>query len=121
MSQNNILQVFSQATHMVIFVSVLSNTDAEYECLDAELFARVEELEGFMGWQSVRDPQQRGIMISYWQGSEAIEKWRQDELHLYAKAEAQHRWYAHWASYICEVKRCTHNSAGDLSKPPTKE
>ncbi len=112
MSRNNLQKSYPEATHMVVFVSILGEVDAEYERLDAELFKRVEQIEGFLGWQSVRDAERRGIMISFWQGIEAIDQWRQDERHRYAKSQAEQRWYNHWTSYICAVQRCSHRTGG---------
>ncbi len=109
MSQNDLKHAFAEARYMVVFVSILGQKDAEYERLDEDLLRKVEQVEGFMGWQSVRDAERRGIMISYWQGIEAIDQWRQDEQHRYAKSEAQHRWYQHWTSYICEIKHCNYS------------
>ncbi len=108
MSRNDFSKPFPCATHLVIFVSILDHVDREYELLDDELLGQVENIDGFLGWQSVRDDHNRGIMISYWADIEAIERWSSEQRHQYAKSAAQNRWYSNWSSYICEIKRHSH-------------
>lgn len=81
----------------------------------AETAARMVELargrDGYLGHESVRDADGRGITISYWRDEAAIRAWRDHAEHADARREGRARWYLDWAIRVCRVERA--HAAGD--------
>lgn len=91
--------------YVVVFSSQLSSGDNGY----AEAAARMAELAprqpGFLGMRSVRDPDGRGITVSYWQDEAAIAGWRRDAEHTATRRRARAEWYEHFEVQVARVER----------------
>jgi heme-degrading monooxygenase HmoA len=89
----------------VIFSSVRTPGDAGYR----DMSTRMEELArlqaGFLGMESVRDAEGRGITVSYWEDEASIARWKRDAEHALAQALGRGRWYASYALRVCRVLR----------------
>ncbi|NUM88120.1 MAG: antibiotic biosynthesis monooxygenase [Bdellovibrionales bacterium] len=49
--------------------------------------------EGFLGVESARGADLKGITVSYWSSLDAIEKWRAHPEHLDAQRRGKSEWY----------------------------
>ncbi|MEQ8766418.1 MAG: antibiotic biosynthesis monooxygenase [Planctomycetota bacterium] len=91
-------------SYAVLFSNVLrEGTEGYAETADrmVELASRVE---GFLGVESVRDPEGSGITISYWASREAIARWKADPEHLEAQRRGNAEWYASWRLTVVRVE-----------------
>jgi heme-degrading monooxygenase HmoA len=87
----------------VLFFSTLKKDAAGYQEAAARMLEKVQKQEGFLGMDSVRGADGRGITISYWRSGEAFHAWGQDAEHLEAQRRAR-EWYADYRLEISEVK-----------------
>jgi len=75
----------------------------------AEMAARMSELaacqDGYLGQESVRDAQGRGITVSYWRDEAAIRAWKANAEHAEARRLGRTHWYLDWAIRVCRVER----------------
>lgn len=81
----------------------------------AEMAGRMVELarqqDGYLGHESVREADGRGVTISYWRDEDAIRAWRAHPEHVEARRRGRDRWYEDWAIRVCRVERAY--AAGD--------
>jgi heme-degrading monooxygenase HmoA len=68
---------------------------------------------GFLGVESVRDPNGFGITVSYWESEEAIRRWREHVEHTQAREKGRSDWYERFFTRVCRVERAYEFSAGD--------
>lgn len=87
-----------------IFNYYLSDNLEGYAEMDALTLELAQETEGFLGYESHKS-NGRGSFISYWQDLEAIDRWRQNAVHMQAKFEGKKRWYKYYHSMIAKVER----------------
>jgi len=81
--------------------------DADYERTVARMEILAETIPGYLGIESVRDPDGAGITVSYWQSEEAIARWRDHPDHLEAKALGRAVWYSHYELRVAKVERAS--------------
>jgi len=90
--------------YAVIFSSQRTARDDGY----SEMAQRMEELgsqqPGFLGIDSVRDANGRGITVSYWSDLESIRAWRDVAEHKVAQAKGRSVWYESYEIRICRVE-----------------
>jgi heme-degrading monooxygenase HmoA len=89
--------------YAVIFVSTRSSNQDGYAAMDEATIEKVKQLDGFLGYENIANGNE-SIFISYWQSMEAIDKWRNDQLHKEAKQQGQQVWYDRFLSQICKVE-----------------
>jgi len=91
--------------YAVIFTSTRTAGDHGY----AETADRMVELAsrqpGFLGVESVRDPDGIGITISYWSSTEAIRAWKAQADHLLAQERGMRDWYLRYEVRVARVER----------------
>lgn len=81
-------------SHVVVFTSRRRDSDPEgYAAMAAELERRLAAQPGFLGMDSVRDADGRGITVSWWQSRDAIAAWRDDPVHREAQSAGRAQWY----------------------------
>ncbi len=70
---------------------------------------RMEELAraqpGYLGHDSVRGEDGRGITVSYWATEDAVKAWRANAEHLGAQAMGRERFYDWFRLDVCRVER----------------
>ncbi|GIV26287.1 MAG: antibiotic biosynthesis monooxygenase [Bacteroidia bacterium] len=88
--------------YAAIFISTKEDDLTGYHELNDELMKMAIEQEGFLGYENVYKDNQ-SIFISYWESLEAIEKWKNNSHHIFAKQQA-HKWYKRYLSQICKVE-----------------
>jgi heme-degrading monooxygenase HmoA len=94
--------------YAVIFTSLRTQADSEgYAAMVERMLERAAEQPGFLGVESVRDAEGRGITVSYWDSLEAIERWGRHAEHRVAQAGGRAKWYEAFRLRICRVERET--------------
>lgn len=91
------------ATYAVIFTSTLRPDAPGYEQASRRMLEKVSALPGFLGVDSARNPDGKGITVSYWSSLDAIRAWGQDEEHRHIQVAGKKTWYSEWKLKIAEV------------------
>lgn len=94
-------------TVAVIFTSTRSEGDDEaYSATAARMVDLAGRQAGFLGIESVRDPQtRRGITVSYWEDDASAGAWKAVAEHLAAQAAGREHWYSEYEVVVAEVTR----------------
>ena len=90
--------------YAVIFTSVRTDINDDYQETDDQLISLVKKQPGFLGLESARSGK-TGITVSYWDSLEAIKQWKQDQIHQAAQAKGKEKWYQAYKIRICKVER----------------
>jgi len=88
---------------VVIFISRLRSHAPGYAETARRLAERVRHQPGFLGMESWRDAEGRGVTISWWESREAITRWRRDPAHAAAIARAAD-WYEEYRIIVCRAE-----------------
>jgi heme-degrading monooxygenase HmoA len=92
--------------YAVIFSSVRTEADTEgYAAMAERMVELARQQPGFLGLETARGDDGRGITVSYWESEEAIRHWRDDAEHRLAQAGGRERWYARFALRVARVER----------------
>lgn len=91
--------------YAVIFSSKRTADDHGYAEMDQKLDELVVNQPGYLGAESVRNDEGKGITISYWASLEDIKNWKQNELHKTAQQQGREVWYENYTVRICKVER----------------
>lgn len=96
---------FKPPYYAVIFSSKRTSVDdAGYEAMADKMLGLAARQPGYLGVESVRDPEGHGITVSYWESMDAIHAWRVDAAHREAQALGKTRWYENFTLRICKVE-----------------
>ncbi len=91
---------------VVIFPSVRTGVDAEdYGTMAETMVALAAEQPGFLGIESVRNGEGRGITLSYWTDEAAIAAWKKNAAHKEAQKKGRADWYERFAIRVARVER----------------
>lgn len=93
--------------YAVMFVSTRTEDDQGYAAMAARMVELAAARPGYLGADSVRDAEGRGITISYWTSLECIEGWRADAEHLAAQRLGREIWYRDYSLRVARVERAT--------------
>ncbi len=92
--------------YAVIFTSWRTAGDPEgYERALARMLELARLQPGFLGVESARGADGRGITVSYWTDRESIDRWRRHSEHLEVQHRGRGEWYASYSLQICQVER----------------
>mgnify|MGYP000868111583 FL=1 len=91
--------------YAVIFSSQKAIDDDGYEIMAEKMVKLAEKQKGFIGIESVRGSDGKGITISYWQTLEDIKQWKINTEHLLAQKLGKTKWYDSYTTRICKVER----------------
>ncbi len=92
--------------YAVIFRSRRAEGDEDaYQHMAACMMELAAAMPGYLGVESVRDAQGRGITISYWSDLDAIGAWKHDAEHRRAQELGRGRWYDGYSVRIARVER----------------
>lgn len=97
--------------YAVIFTSQRTEDDRGYERMAERMVELAARQPGFLGIESVRDVDGRGITVSYWASEEAIAAWKAHLEHRAAQQEGIRRWYAHYNVRVAKVERAYERTA----------
>lgn len=92
--------------YAVIFSSKRTDTGQEDYAATAQ---RMDELargqDGYLGIESARGADGRGITVSYWRDLESIAQWKANAEHRDAQRRGRAEWYANYTVRIAKVER----------------
>ncbi|MCB0991443.1 MAG: antibiotic biosynthesis monooxygenase [Acidimicrobiales bacterium] len=89
----------------VIFTNQL-NDDAEgYEQMAGDMVELASRQPGFLGIDSVRGPDGKGITVSYWRSEDDIVAWKGVAEHLEAQLAGAQRFYSSYSTRVAQVSR----------------
>lgn len=93
-------------TVAVIFSSTrATGGEREYFDMAARMEALAAEQPGYLGLESVRDGDGRGITVSYWQTDADAQAWKRVAEHGEAQRLGRQRWYSAYRVVVAEVIR----------------
>ncbi len=87
----------------VIFTIVAGKIDEEDAGMSDQMAKLAHEQEGFLGMEAASGD--LGIIVSYWNSLEAIQKWRQNSEHQVAQKAGKSGVFAAFKIRICKVER----------------
>lgn len=91
--------------YAVIFSSVKSENDTGYGETAERMVSLAADQPGFLGVESVREADGRGITVSYWDSMGAINHWKHHTEHQAVKEKGKSVWYELYAVRIAKVER----------------
>jgi len=86
----------------VIFTSIQSEVNKDYEEMAELMISLVKKQPGFLEVDSDRN-NGIGITVSYWETEESIRNWKNHEKHLVARHKGRSGWYSDYL--IAQVER----------------
>ena len=89
--------------YTVIFSSVRTDIDDDYDGTARRMVELAAEQPGFLGIESARSG--IGITVSYWQDLDSIKQWKQNAEHLQAQKAGRQKWYDSFVVRIARVER----------------
>ncbi len=89
--------------YAVIFTSIRSGKDKEYDRMSERMFALAKEQSGFLGVESAGG--EVGITVSYWESLQAIARWKQNSAHVFAQEKGKEAWYSWYKVRVSIVVR----------------
>jgi len=90
--------------YAVIFSSKRNTVDDGYYALNTHLMGVANDHPGYLGIESYREADGRGISIVYFDSLESIQAWRSNPQHTAAKAQHE-KWYDSHRVQISRVER----------------
>ena len=91
--------------YAVIFSSLKELDNLGYEDMAKKMVELVNNQEGFLGAESLRDSSGFGITVSYWRDLESINKWKSNLEHLKAQQKGKELWYKKYKIRIAKVEK----------------
>src|SRR4051812_10584430 len=91
--------------HAVIFVSQRTAGDNGYPEESARMAAMVQRQPGFLGMESSRGADGKGITVAFFETEEAIREWGRLAEHRQAQAQGRDTWYESFQIYYSRVER----------------
>jgi len=92
--------------YAVIFTSLRSEGDDEaYTETAKRMLALVSQQPGFLGMDSVRGADGKGITVSYWKDRASIDAWKHHTEHAEARSKGRTHWYQHFTVRICKIEK----------------
>jgi heme-degrading monooxygenase HmoA len=80
--------------------------EADYGATADRMMTLAAEQPGFLGVDSVRDPQSGvGITVSYWKDEASIAAWRNQAEHRAARELGRSTWYSDFELRVAKVER----------------
>ena len=87
----------------VIFTTLLSNDQTDYQSTAMRMKELAEQQEGYLGMESARGD--LGITVSYWKDLSSITNWKHNLEHSEARTRGKQQWYSQYQLIICKVER----------------
>lgn len=91
--------------YAVIFTSTRQPDETGYTETADRMAELARTMPGYLGIESVRDPEGLGITVSYWASEEAIANWKREAEHLQAQSRGKRQWYKHYELRVARVER----------------
>ncbi|MGW2563098.1 antibiotic biosynthesis monooxygenase family protein [Streptomyces sp. NPDC001514] len=91
--------------YTVVFTSRLREDPSGYAETAARMQELVEQVPGFLGYESARTPGGLGITVGYFRDEEAIAAWRRNLEHQDAQRRGRAEWYERYSVHVGRVER----------------
>lgn len=91
--------------YAVIFTSTRTAGDLGYGAVAERMVELGSRYDGFLGVESVRGLDGRGITVSYWRDEAAIQAWKRDPEHAQAQRGGREAWYEQYEVRVARVER----------------
>ncbi|WP_190121334.1 antibiotic biosynthesis monooxygenase family protein [Streptomyces inusitatus] len=91
--------------YTVVFTSVLSDSQDGYPETARRMGKLVEEIPGFLGYESACAPGGLGITVAYFRDEESIAVWQRHPEHRAAQRYGRENWYREYTLHIGKVER----------------
>jgi heme-degrading monooxygenase HmoA len=99
------LKIYPPGTCFAVFASVRTETDNGYYETNDTLFAYLNAMPGFVGYESARGSDRLGITVAYFDSEEAIREFRGYEPHRDAQKRGREEWYETYSIHVGQVSR----------------
>lgn len=107
----------SQAQYAVVFVSQRNGNDPQgYDAMAEKMETLARNQPGFVGIDSVRGADGKGLTVSYWSDLPAIHQWRTHAEHLVAQRQGRQLWYESYQVFVTKIERQWEFCAPTLSR-----
>lgn len=91
--------------YAVIFSSLRTPDEAGYGDAAGRMAELAAASDGYLGADSARGPDGKGITVSYWRDLESIRAWKANGEHREAQRRGHADWYAAFEVRIAKVER----------------
>lgn len=102
-NQPMIAQTPEPPYYAVIFTSVRTDMEQDYQATAQRMVELAETMPGYLGHESARN--EIGITVSYWKDMASIRSWKQHAEHQIAQERGNKEWYLAYKTRICLVER----------------
>ncbi|GIO30876.1 MULTISPECIES: antibiotic biosynthesis monooxygenase family protein [Paenibacillus] len=89
--------------YAVIFASERTEEDRGYGKMADKMVELASRQDGFLGMENAND-EGLGIMVSYWDSLEAIQRWKENAGHQAAQERGKSGWYQSFALRVSKVE-----------------
>ncbi|MEU4346733.1 antibiotic biosynthesis monooxygenase [Streptomyces sp. NPDC023838] len=91
--------------YAVVFTSLRTEGDQGYGETADLMTKLVEEIPGYLGYESARTPGGLGITVGYFRDEDAIATWRSRLEHQSAQRRGRAEWYESYSVHVAKVER----------------
>jgi heme-degrading monooxygenase HmoA len=110
--------------YVVIFTSRRTPGENGYGAMAERMGTLAAAQPGYLGFESVRNPEGFGVTLSYWESPEAIRAWKDHAEHSIAQDTGLKAWYEHYEVRVARVERAysgpdaaRHATSWDIAGP----
>lgn len=64
-----------------------------------------QKQDGYLGIESYRNEDGKGVTISYWKSEDDIRNWKKVVDHLAAQKLGREKWYSYYSTRVAKVER----------------
>ncbi|QDT99403.1 antibiotic biosynthesis monooxygenase family protein [Gimesia aquarii] len=90
--------------YAVIFTSTQTDDLDGYAEMSAHMEKLASNQSGFLGIESFRSLDKKGVTISYWKDLSAIRAWKENPEHLTAQQLGKQQWYQDYTIEIAKIE-----------------
>ncbi len=91
--------------YTVVFTSVQTGNPEGYGETAERMIELVQDVPGFLGYESARSPGGLGITVGYFRDEDAIAAWQQNLAHQAAQRRGRAEWYESYSVHVGRVER----------------
>jgi len=91
--------------YAVNFTSLKRESAIGYNEMAEAMIDMAATQPGFMGVESVREADGRGITVSCWESEQAIQAWKANVDHVAAQKKGREQCYASYRVRVCKIER----------------
>lgn len=90
--------------YAVIFTSTQTDFQDGYQQTAARMEELARQQAGFLGIESFRSPEGKGVTISYWKDLTAIQSWKKNSEHQTAQQLGKKKWYKDYTIEVAKIE-----------------